>query len=520
MGRRSGGVPKLERVEAIVENPAIYQLAGLIPAADLGRGGRRRQYPEYMWLIYEALLSVYGSARQVEAELSHPVVWDLLGDRIRRQFPKDPSLWLPAAPMRRHHYLYARNRYLTDPNVLAAITALHRVLAAHQARELGLLDPDGPGSWTHPDLSRMLHADGKVITPLFRARPGETQLDTRTGELRPLRADPDGGLHVGGPSLHPTAARRFFVEQPGVRSRRTVDKWGWVLRALQRRCPQKRVSEFTEEDLLAFLTYGEGGAPRANAAATIISYRVCLTSFFGWAHYAGLTPSNPAQHLARRVRPKGGGVRHHVWLTEAEVVKLLQTTTQPDIVARRDRAVLALGLFSGLRVHEIAELTWGNLRSQQGTVNLIGKGSKAATLSLPPNLRDELSTWRGLCAHGAGAPVPEAHHVIIGCPWTVRGDGATGVCTPTWGKRISTQSLRRIVHEHGTRIGYPSLAPHDLRRSYAGLLEAKGVPMRVIQKMLRHTSIATTERYLAENPVRDRDEINAAIGQIAIGGPT
>jgi len=44
----------------------------------------------------------------------------------------------------------------------------------------------------------MLHADGKVITPLFRARPGDTQLDTTTGELQPLRADPDGGLHVEG----------------------------------------------------------------------------------------------------------------------------------------------------------------------------------------------------------------------------------------------------------------------------------------------------------------------------------
>jgi hypothetical protein len=185
-------------VEAIVENPAIYQLAELIPAADLGRGGRRRQYPEYMWLIYEALVSVYGSARQVEAELSHPVVWDLLRARVRRQFPKDPSRWLSAAPMRRHHYLYARNRYLTHPNVLEALCALNREIAARQARELGLLDPDGPGSWTHPDLSRMLHADGKVITPLFRARPGDTQLDTRTGELRLLRADPDGGLHVEG----------------------------------------------------------------------------------------------------------------------------------------------------------------------------------------------------------------------------------------------------------------------------------------------------------------------------------
>jgi hypothetical protein len=198
MGRRPCGVPKLERVEAIVENPAIYRLAELIPTADPGRGGRRRQYPEHMWLIYEALLSVFGSARQVEAELSHPTVWGLLRDRVRRQFPTEPSRWLPTAPMRRHHYLYARNRYLTDPDVLAALTGLHRELAAGQARELGLLDPDGPGSWTHPDLSRMLHADGKVVTPLFRARPGDTQLDTKTGEIRLLRADPDGGLHVEG----------------------------------------------------------------------------------------------------------------------------------------------------------------------------------------------------------------------------------------------------------------------------------------------------------------------------------
>jgi hypothetical protein len=57
-------------------------------------------------------------------------------------------------------------------DTLQALCALNRRLAAQQARELGLLDPDGPGSWTHPDLSRMLHADGKVITPLFRARVG------------------------------------------------------------------------------------------------------------------------------------------------------------------------------------------------------------------------------------------------------------------------------------------------------------------------------------------------------------
>jgi hypothetical protein len=99
--------------------------------------------------------------------------------------------------MRRHHYLYARNRYLTDPTILRQLSDAHRVLAADQARQLGLMDPAGPGSWTHPDLSRMIHADGKVITPLYRAKPG-THIDTATGEIRPLRSDPDGGLHIEG----------------------------------------------------------------------------------------------------------------------------------------------------------------------------------------------------------------------------------------------------------------------------------------------------------------------------------
>jgi hypothetical protein len=151
-----------------------------------------------MWLLYEALISVFGSARRVEAELAHPVVWNLIRKTIRRRFPNQTELHLPESPMRRHHYIYARNRYLADPQVLAQLTHAHRVLAAEQARELGLLEPDGPGSWTHPDLSRMLHADGKVITPLFKAQPGDRRLDRTTGELIPTRTEPDAALHFEG----------------------------------------------------------------------------------------------------------------------------------------------------------------------------------------------------------------------------------------------------------------------------------------------------------------------------------
>jgi hypothetical protein len=188
------GVSKLERLAAILANPEIHRLASAVPSPPRNAGGRPRHYPDYMAIVYEAAISVFGSARQVEAEFSHPVTWRW----IRRTATKRTGVRLPRQPMRRHHYLYIRNRYLTDPEVLEQLGAIHRHMAAYQARQLGLLDAAGPGSWTRPHLDRLLYGDGKVITPLYRAKPGDVRLDRRTGELRPLRSDPDAGLHFEG----------------------------------------------------------------------------------------------------------------------------------------------------------------------------------------------------------------------------------------------------------------------------------------------------------------------------------
>ncbi len=188
----------LRRVEAIFRNPALYALARAIPSADGTAGGRPRRYPSYMVLAYEAMVSVFRSARRVDAELANTTLWNLIRRIVREMHPDDPFLQLPAEPMRRHHYLYLRDRYLADPAVQRVLGDLHRALATDQAREMGLLDPKGPGSFTHPDLSRMLHADGKVLTPLFRARPGDVRVDPETGEVLQVRSDPDGRLHFEG----------------------------------------------------------------------------------------------------------------------------------------------------------------------------------------------------------------------------------------------------------------------------------------------------------------------------------
>ena len=198
MAGTSHGVAALDRVEAILRNPEIYRLAGLIPQPAREKGGRGRDYPDFMYLVYEALISVYASARQVEAELAHRVVWKLMRRTVKEMFPEDESMRLPSRPMRRHHYLYGRNRYLSSPAVPEGLAKLHWETAAEQARKLGLMDPEGPGSWTHPDLGRMLYSDGKVITSLYETRPGDERVDKKAGEIKVRRYEPDAVLHFEG----------------------------------------------------------------------------------------------------------------------------------------------------------------------------------------------------------------------------------------------------------------------------------------------------------------------------------
>lgn len=217
-----GPAATLERVEALLANPALYELAEQIPERRPGTPGRPSLYPPWMWLLYEALISVYGSARAVDTELSHPIVWQLIRQQAQRHLKGQRHLWPPKAPMRRHHYLYARTRHLQG--VVDQLWTEHRRLAALQALEIGLLNPAGPGSWTHPHPSRVIYADGKVLTPLTHLRPEDSTSS---------RVEPDAGLHwqgtgeaAWGPKYVLVATRRPQVHQRIILDAEHVSKPG------------------------------------------------------------------------------------------------------------------------------------------------------------------------------------------------------------------------------------------------------------------------------------------------------
>jgi hypothetical protein len=97
---------------------------------------------------------------------------------------------------------YARDTYLTDPDLLARLRGVFTESAVAQAREAGLLDPAGPGSLCHPDRSRTVYGDGTVVRPLYRPPTARREVDPVTGKQRTVYLD-----SAGQPTERPT--RRF-----------------------------------------------------------------------------------------------------------------------------------------------------------------------------------------------------------------------------------------------------------------------------------------------------------------------
>lgn len=321
-----------------------------------------------------------------------------------------------------------------------------------------------------------------------------------------------------GPSVT-TVAQRYFDENATSVKASTRKTWTSHLRRLQARYPDKRINELTADDLRDFILKDDAGKPRTVSAGTMRNWRVCFRSFFSWCEYAGILEHDPSSVLNRAVRLKVQAVRSHVWMTEDEITLLFDVCrTDLDVMrGKRDAVAIGFGIFCGLRLHEIAKLTWGDLNLRAGTLSVLGKGGKLATLPMPPQLIEVLFEWQGLYAKGLGGPPARTDLVLVAFQ-NLGGSlfGTRRSAQPDWGRGIGDSAVYNVIKERGAEIGIPGLAPHDLRRSYAGILEDRGVGLRDISKVMRHSSIATTERYLADNPKKWQDSVSTAMAGIGV----
>ena len=250
------------------------------------------------------------------------------------------------------------------------------------------------------------------------------------------------------------------------------------------------VTEPVVEDYLAFLR-AAGRAP-ASVARALVSVR----SLHRFLEDEGQVAGNPAEDVQRPKVPSGLPKA----LSEEEVGALLASVTGDDAVARRDRAILEVLYGCGLRVSELVGLSLADLDLGSGLLRAFGKGSKERVVPVGRLARDALGAW--LTPRGRGGMVPER--------WARRGD-AEAVFLNTRGGRLSRQGAWGIVRQHGEAVGLGDrLSPHVLRHSCATHMLDHGADIRVVQELLGHASISTTQVYTKVSATRLRQIYDAA----------
>lgn len=294
--------------------------------------------------------------------------------------------------------------------------------------------------------------------------------------------------------LYPTVAQAYVAEAGNIKTEHSQVSYKKVMRLLQSAFPHKGIADFTAEDLTTFCLSRYDGNPGYAAPSTQKNRRAHIRSTFEWAVWKGYRKSNPALELKFTVKPGKGQVRQGVWLSKEQAVELLTVSKSDDLAEQRDRLVVMVGILTGLRRFELAALTWSSFSTDLTTLKLKGKGDKLATLGVPPELQAELKTWYRRRQAGGVAVFPSFRWVM----------------NPLTGKRVRLVNWDKPLGEAG--VGYAvgrvckkagvKLAPHDLRRSFCGMLEASGLNLKDIQGLMRHENIGTTDKYLAKNPAR------------------
>ena len=236
--------------------------------------------------------------------------------------------------------------------------------------------------------------------------------------------------------------------------------------------------DVTQQDLVAFV-----GERRASDAATssIARQLAAIRMLHRYLAIEGLRPDDPTAELQGVKVPSGIPKP----LTETQINSLLDAIVGHEPIDHRDRALLELLYATGARISEAVGLSLGDLDFDARLVRLYGKGAKERIVPYGSSAAGALDDW--FSARGRARLVPVR--------WQRRGD-AEAVFLNLRGGRLTRQAAWLVVKKYGTRAGIgDDLSPHVLRHSCATHLLDHGADLRVVQEMLGHASISTTQVY-------------------------
>ncbi len=215
----------------------------------------------------------------------------------------------------------------------------------------------------------------------------------------------------------------------------------------------------------------QAGARPRSTARQLSSFR----RFFRYLLREGVIQEDPTAQIAMpkigRSLPKS--------LTEEEVEALLAAPAVRDPLGNRDRTMLEVLYATGLRVSELVNLRYAQVNLNQGVIRIVGKGNRERLIPLG----DEAVRWLNEFVHGA------RDEILL--------DRQTDYLFPTRrGDRMTRQAFWHIIKRYARKAGIAKgLSPHTLRHAFATHLLNHGADLRVVQILLGHSDLSTTQIY-------------------------
>jgi len=220
-------------------------------------------------------------------------------------------------------------------------------------------------------------------------------------------------------------------------------------------------------------THGADGAPYA--ATTVARALSSVRSFHRFLIREGSAERDPAAGVVRPRLPRG--LPHP--LTVDEVTRLLEAPDPSTSVGLRDRAMLELLYGAGLRVSELTCLDVDDVDLEESFARVLGKGGKEREVPVGRFAREAVSSYLTRVR-----------------PALASDRSAGALLLSTRGHRLTRQSVGRLLSGYARRAGIDRrVTPHDLRHSFATHLLDGGADVRVVQELLGHASVATTQIY-------------------------
>ena len=226
------------------------------------------------------------------------------------------------------------------------------------------------------------------------------------------------------------------------------------------------------EHLLAYLAERVGAAAKPRTTARLLS---SLRSFYQHAVREGLLKEDPSERIDApklgRSLPKS--------LTEDEVEALIEAPDTETVMGLRDRTMLELLYATGLRVSELVALRLPQVNLRQGVVRTLGKGSKERLVPMGEAAVDWLQSY-----------------LQQSRPELLKGKHSETLFPSNRGSAMTRQAFWYLVKRHARQAGiHKAISPHVLRHSFATHLLNHGADLRVVQMLLGHSDLSTTQIY-------------------------